>query len=299
MNERILDSSRADVATGWRATGWSGLGRFCAEQPLGAIGAIVLIVMAIVAVGAPYIAPFDPAQGDPATLGSPPNRTNWLGTDAFGRDNLSRLIHGARVSLLVGIGASLLGVVVGAAIGIVTTYRGGWGEIIAQRVMDALLAFPMLLLALAMAAVLGPSLRNVIIALAIPIIPRAARIARSSVLVLKGTTFIEASRAMGCSDLRIILRHILPNMFAPLLVIATAYLGLAIVQEAALDYLGAGIQEPDSSWGLMMSGSATALALTAPWIVIFPGVAICVTVLATNLLGDAIRDLLDPKLRGK
>ena len=193
----------------------------------------------------------------------------------------------------------MLGVAIGAFIGIMTSYRGGWIDNLAQRVMDALFAFPMLLLALAMAAVLGPAVRNVIIALAMPIIPRAARIARSSVLVLKSTTFVEASKAVGCSDLRIIVRHILPNMFAPLLVIATAYLGLAIVQEAALDYLGAGIQEPDASWGLMMSGSATALALTAPWIVIFPGIAICLTVMATNLLGDAIRDLLDPKLRGR
>jgi peptide/nickel transport system permease protein len=255
--------------------------------------------MAVIALGAPYIAPFDPAQGDPAALSSPPNVSNWLGTDAFGRDNLSRLIYGARISLLVGVGASLLGVGAGAAIGIVTAYRGGWVDIVAQRIMDALLAFPMLLLALAMAAVLGPSLPNVIVALAMPIVPRASRIARSSVLVLKATTFIEASRALGCSDMRIIIRHVLPNIFAPLLVIATAYLGLAIVQEAALDYLGAGIQEPDSSWGLMMSGSATTLALTAPWIVVFPGLAICVTVLATNLLGDAIRDLLDPKLRGR
>ena len=275
------------------------LGRMAREQPLGAMGVIVLAVMAIVAIGAPYIAPFDPTQGDAAALSSPPNAGNWLGTDAFGRDNLSRLIYGARISLLVGLGASLLGVVVGAALGIVTAYRGGWADVVTQRVMDALLAFPMLLLALAMAAVLGPSLPNVIVALAMPIVPRAARIARSSVLVLKAATFIEAARATGCSDLRIMLRHVLPNTFAPLLVIATAYLGLAIIQEAALDYLGAGIQEPDSSWGLMMSGSATSLALTAPWIVIFPGLAICLTVLASNLLGDAIRDLLDPKLRGK
>jgi peptide/nickel transport system permease protein len=273
--------------------------RLVVEQPLGAIGAVVLILISAVALFAPYIAPYDPAQGDPSALSSPPSAAYWLGTDAFGRDNLSRLIHGARVSLLVGLGASLLGVAIGALIGIVTSYRGGWIDNLAQRVMDALFAFPMLLLALAMAAVLGPSVRNVIIALAMPIIPRAARIARSSVLVLKNTTFIEASRAVGCGDLRIIVRHILPNMFAPLLVIATAYIGLAIVQEAALDYLGAGIQEPDASWGLMMSGSATALALTAPWIVVFPGIAICLTVMATNLLGDAIRDLLDPKLRGR
>lgn len=271
--------------------------RLAREQPLGAAAAAVLLTMAVLAIGAPYLAPFDPTQGDSAALSAPPGPTHWLGTDQFGRDSLSRLIYGARVSLLVGLGASLLGVGLGALVGIVATYRGGWVDHVAQRIMDALLAFPMLLLALAMAAVLGSSLPNVIIALSTPIIPRAARIARSTVLVLKASAFVEAARATGCGDLRIMLRHILPNTFAPLLIIATAYLGLAIVQEAALDYLGAGIQEPASSWGLMMSGSATSLALTAPWIVVFPGLAICLTVLATNLLGDAMRDLLDPKLQ--
>ena len=273
------------------------LGRISRRHPLGAFGGVVLLVIVVLAVGAPYLAPFDPVDGNTAALYSPPNSTYWLGTDGFGRDILSRLIYGARVSLLVGIGASLLGVGVGASVGIIAGYRGGWADIVAQRVMDAMLAFPMLLLALAMAAVLGPALHNVIIALAMPIVPRAARIARSSVLVLKTTAFIEAARATGCSSARIMLRHILPNTIAPLLIIATAYLGLAIVQEAALDYLGAGIQEPQASWGLMMSGSATTLALVAPWIVIFPGLAIFLMVLASNLLGDAIRDLLDPKLQ--
>jgi len=269
------------------------------EQPLGAFGAVVLVVMAVLAIGAPWIAPYDPTEGNAALLNAPPSAAHWLGTDPFGRDMLSRLIHGARVSLLVGLGASLLGVCTGAAIGLVTSYRGGWADTIAQRLMDALLAFPMLLLALALAAVLGPSLPNVIVALSLPIVPRAARIARSSVLVLKASPLVEAAIVAGCSDLRIIVRHILPNTFAPLLVIATAYLGLAIVQEAALDYLGAGIQEPHPSWGLMMAGPATSLALTAPWVVVFPGLAICLTVLASNLLGDAIRDLTDPRLRGR
>jgi peptide/nickel transport system permease protein len=273
------------------------LGRISRRHPLGAFGGFVLLVIVVLAVGAPYLAPFDPVDGNSAALYSPPNSIYWLGTDGFGRDILSRLIYGARISLLVGLGASLLGVGVGASIGIIAGYRGGWTDIIAQRVMDAMLAFPMLLLALAMAAVLGPALHNVIIALAMPIVPRAARIARSSVLVLKATAFIEAARATGCSSARIMLRHVLPNTMAPLLIIATAYLGLAIVQEAALDYLGAGIQEPQASWGLMMSGSATTLALVAPWIVIFPGLAIFLMVLASNLLGDAIRDLLDPKLQ--
>jgi len=280
-----------------RRTRLQSLWRLVRRQPLGAFGAVVLLIMFVAAIGAPYIAPYDPTVGDPTALYQPPSAAYWLGTDAFGRDTLSRMIYGARISLAVGLGSSLIGVVIGAAVGIFAGYVGGWIDSIAQRIMDALLAFPMLLLAMAMATVLGSSLRNVIIALAMPIIPRAARIARASTLVLKDSAFIEASRAIGCSDLRIILRHILPNTFAPLLVIATAYLGLAIVQEAALDYLGAGIQEPQASWGLMMAGSATSLALVAPWIVIFPGLAICLVVLASNLLGDAIRDVLDPKLQ--
>lgn len=267
------------------------------RQPLGTFGFVVLAIMTVAAIGAPYIAPLDPTVGDSSALFQPPGPVYWLGTDGFGRDILSRLIYGARISLMVGAGASLLGVSVGATLGIVAGYFGGWTDTITQRVMDAMLAFPMLLLALAMATVLGSSLQNVILALAMPIVPRAARIARASTLVLKVTAFVEAARATGCTDLRIILRHIVPNTFAPLLVIATAYLGLAVVQEAALDYLGAGIQEPDASWGLMMSGSATSLALVAPWIVIFPGLAICLAVLASNVLGDAIRDILDPKLQ--
>ena len=267
------------------------------RQPLGTFGAAVLAVMGFAAIGAPYVAPYDPTMGDSTALFQPPSAAYWLGTDGFGRDILSRLIYGARISLMVGLGTSLLGVTIGATVGIVAGYLGGWVDSITQRIMDAMLAFPMLLLALALATVLGPSLENVIIALAMPIVPRAARIARASTLVLNVTAFVEAARATGCTDTRIILRHIVPNTFAPLLVIATAYLGLAIVQEAALDYLGAGIQEPDASWGLMMAGSATSLALVAPWIVIFPGLAICLAVLASNLLGDAIRDILDPKLQ--
>lgn len=276
---------------------WRRLFRLVRRQPLGALGAFVLVVVVLSAIFAPFIAPYDPTHGDAAALYHPPSATYWLGTDAFGRDILSRLIYGARVSLVIGFGASTLGVVIGALVGIVSGYFGGWFDTVAQRVVDAMLAFPMLLLALSMAAMLGSSIRNVIIALAMPIVPRAARIARACTLVLKRSSFIEASRAIGCSNLRIIVQHILPNTFAPLLVLATAYLGLAIVQEAALDYLGAGIQEPQPSWGLMMSGAATSLALVAPWIVLFPGIAISLVVLASNVLGDAIRDVLDPRLQ--
>ncbi len=279
------------------ATRTQKLGRLILDYPLGAFGALILLIMVLAAIFAPLIAPYDPTVGDPTALFQPPSAQYLLGTDAFGRDILSRLIYGARISLMVGFGASTGGIVIGTAIGVLAGYLGGWFDAVSQRIMDALLAFPMLLLALAITSVLGPSLTNVIIALGLPIIPRAARIARASTMALINTTFIEAARATGCSDARIIFRHILPNTFAPLLVIATAYLGLAIVQEAALDYLGAGIQEPQSSWGLMMTGSATTLALTAPWIVIVPGLAICLAVLSSNFLGDAIRDALDPKLQ--
>jgi len=267
------------------------------KEPFGLVGAVILLGMVIVALAAPWLAPHDPAAADPTALNQRPSGARWLGSDAFGRDILSRLMYGARVSLLVGLGSSLAGVVGGGALGIVAGYRGGWTDIVVQRVMDALLAFPMLLLALAMAAMLGSSVPNVIVSLAVPIVPRAARVVRASVLALKATPFVEAARAIGCGDARIMARHLLPNTLAPLLVIATAYLGLAIVQEAALDYLGAGIQEPQASWGLMMSGSATALVLVAPWVVVFPGLAICLAVLASNLVGDAIRDLFDPRLR--
>ncbi len=299
MNATAVSISAAAYTAGLppRRTKLRRLMRNARRHPMGTTGALIVIIMATAAIFAPWIAPFDPTVGDSGALYSPPDTTHWLGTDAFGRDILSRLIYGAQISLAVGIGTSVLGIAIGAPVGVLSAYLGGWFDTIAQRIMDALLAFPMLLLALAMSAILGSSLHNVIIALAVPIVPRAARIARASTLVINSTTFIEAARASGCGDARIIIRHVFPNIFAPLLVVATAYLGLAIVQEAALDYLGAGIQEPNASWGLMMAGSATSLALIAPWIVIFPGLAICVTVLALNLLGDAVRDTLDPKLQ--
>ena len=288
-------ATQGDAAN--RSCGAHKVGRLIRNYPLGALGALILLIMTLAAIFAPLVAPFDPTLGDSTRLNEPPSARHPLGTDAFGRDTLSRLIYGARISLMVGFGASTSGVLVGTFFGVLAGYVGGWVDTISQRVMDAMLAFPMLLMALAITSVLGPSLINVIIALAIPIVPRAARIARASTMSLNNSVFIEAAHATGCSDLRIVFRHILPNTFAPLMVIATAYLGLAIVQEAALSYLGAGIREPQAAWGLMMTGSATSLALTAPWIVIFPGIAILLAVLASNLLGDAIRDALDPKLQ--
>jgi peptide/nickel transport system permease protein len=268
------------------------------REPLGVLAAQVLILLIVLAAGARLIAPFDATASAADALGVGPSGVHWLGTDVYGRDVWSRLLFGARVSLLIGFASSLLGVVVGAAFGLWGGYRGGLWDTIVERSMETVFAFPMLLLALVMVSALGPSEKNVIIALAVPIVPRAARIERSGVVVVKRRQFVEAARSIGCSDLRIMVRHVLPSTLASLLIIATAYVGIVIIQEAALDYLGMGIHEPQASWGLMLSGSATAVVTATPWVVIAPGVAIAVTVLAANLLGDSLRNLLDPQVRG-
>jgi peptide/nickel transport system permease protein len=220
-----------------------------------------------------------------------------MGADNFGRDVYSRIAFGARVSLAVGIGATALGCLFGVALGLVSGYLGGWVDLLVQRLIDILQALPLLVLALVMAAALGPSLKNTIIAIAIPLIPYVARVIRANTLALREYPFVEAARATGMSDLRIALRHVLPNTLAPLIVLATAQLGSAILIEASLSFLGLGIPEPYPSWGRMLSESAAEYVRVAPWLVIFPGLAISLVVFGTNLLGDAARDLLDPRQR--
>ena len=270
---------------------------FFRHHPLGAIGAAIMAVFVFAAVFAPLITAYDPLTTDASVSLARPNATHWLGCDFMGRDVYSRIVYGARISLAVGIGSTLLGSALGILVGLPSGYLGGWVDLLAQRLVDILQALPLLVLALVMAAALGPSLENVIIAIAIPLIPYVARVVRSNTLVLRELPFVEAAKAVGMSELRIAIRHVLPNTMAPLIVLATAQLGSAILTEASLSFLGLGIPEPYPSWGRMLSESASEYVRTAPWLVIFPGVAISLVVFGTNLLGDALRDLLDPRLR--
>jgi peptide/nickel transport system permease protein len=256
-----------------------------------------VLVIILMAVFADVLARQDPVRTDPARTLSPPTGLHWLGTDHLGRDIYSRIVHGARVSLAVGIASTLLGSILGGVAGLLSGYVGGATDLVIQRIMDIMQGLPLLILALVMSAALGPSLGNVIIAISVPIIPRAARVIRSSVLAIREMPYVEAAQALGVRRPRIAFRHILPNTIGPFMVLITAQLGSAILVEAALSYLGLGVPEPYPSWGRMLSVSAAEYAQKAPWLVLFPGVAISLAVFGTNLLGDALRDVLDPRLR--
>jgi peptide/nickel transport system permease protein len=251
----------------------------------------------LTAVFADFIAPIDPTATNAKFSLARPGGMFLLGADFMGRDMFSRIIHGARISLAVGAGAMGLGGVIGITVGLTSGYLGGWIDLALQRLMDIMQALPLLVMAIIMAAALGPSLRNTIFAIAIPLVPSVARVVRSSTLSLREQPFVEAARAVGMGELRIAVRHVLPNTLAPLIVLATAQLGSAILVEASLSFLGLGVPEPHPSWGRMLSESAAEYVRTAPWLVIWPGVAISLTVFGTNLLGDALRDLLDPRQR--
>ena len=270
---------------------------FARRRPLGAIGAVVVLLLLAVALSATLIAPYDPLAIDFASMLAPPSAQHWLGTDAFGRDVLSRLVYGSRTALIVGFGAAFVGATAGAIMGVGSAYFGGRVDLYLQRVMDVFLSFPLIILALAMVAILGNSLPNVITAITIPMIPRCALVIRSSALSIREMPYVDAARASGFNHARIILRHMLPNVMAPYLIMITAFLGQAILLEASLSFLGLGVQEPTAAWGLMLRGAAVQFAETAPWMAIFPGLAISVAVFAFNLFGDSLRDALDPKLR--
>ncbi len=278
---------------------WKALGKFIITKPLGAIGGVIILVMIMAAVFAPQIAPYDPYELNQTLQFGAPSISHPFGTDEFGRDLFTRIIYGAKIALIIGFSASFLGATGGAIVGVVSAYMGGRTDLIIQRIVDILLAFPLLILALAIASVLGRSTFNLVIAIAIPVIPRTARIVRSSALSAKELVYVEAARAVGSSHIRVMFRHIIPNIMAPYLIILTAQLGSAILTEASLSFLGLGKAEPEPSWGLMLSGGAPLYAEKAPWVAIFPGLAISLAVFGFNLLGDSLRDALDPRLRGR
>jgi peptide/nickel transport system permease protein len=278
--------------------GWVAVARdFARRRPLGAAGAVVVVLMIAAALTATLIAPYDPLAVDFAAMLARPSATHWLGTDSFGRDVLSRLIYGSRTALLVGFGAAFFGATAGAILGVGSAYFGGRVDLYLQRLMDVFISFPLIILALAMVAILGNNLPNLITAITIPMIPRCALVIRSSALSIREMPYVDAARAAGFGHARIILRHMLPNVMAPYLILLTAFLGQAILLEASLSFLGLGVQEPIAAWGLMLRGAAVDFAETAPWMAIFPGLAISLAVFAFNLFGDSLRDALDPKLR--
>jgi len=282
----------------FRAPVWTTVARFCRKKPLGAAGAFLMVVMLLTAVLAGVLQTHDPIDADAGHTLARPGGTHWLGTDHLGRDIYSRIVHGARVSLIVGVASTLLGSVLGGVIGLLSGYIGGKTDLVAQRLLDILQGLPLLVLALVMSASLGPSIRNVVIAISIPIVPRAARVIRSSVLSIREMQYVEAALALGLRHMRIAFRHVLPNTVGPFIVLCTAQLGSAILVEAALSFLGLGVPEPYPSWGRMLSLSAAEYAQKAPHLVLFPGIAISLAVFGSNLLGDALRDTLDPRLRG-
>ena len=282
-----------------RLTVAEAVAKFVRTKPLGAIGAAIILGMLGLALFAELLAPYDPYHGDYGQQFSRPSAEHWFGTDEFGRDVLSRIMYGARIALFVGFVASFTGCTIGALLGVISAYWGGKVDLLLERLMDMLLAFPQLILALAIASILGPAVQNVVIAISIPVIPRVARVVRSAALSVKENVYVEAVQALGASRPRVILQHIIPNVTAPYIIMLTAQLGAAILAEAALSYLGLGAAEPTPSWGLMLSGSAPSYAEKAPWIALFPGIAISLGVFGFNLFGDSLRDALDPKLRGR
>ncbi len=269
------------------------------SQPLGVAGALVVLGMIFMAVFAAQISPVDPEAISFENMLAPPGKEFWFGTDQFGRDILTRIIYGSRTALFVGFSCAFIGAFTGLVLGVGSAYFGGTFDLIFQRIMDVFMAFPLIILALAVVATLGPGTQNVIIAITIPFIPQCARVVRSNALAIREVPYVDAARACGFSHMRIILRHMAPNVMAPFLIILTSFVGQAILLEASLSYLGLGVQEPTPAWGLMLQGGAEEYAESAPWVPIFPGLAITLAVFGFNLFGDALRDVLDPRLRNR
>jgi peptide/nickel transport system permease protein len=280
-------------AAGWVRSLWVTIRR----KPLGAASAFLILMLVLTAIFADVLAPYDPLAPQPEIRLSAPSRAHPFGTDDIGRDVLSRIIYGARISLWVGLLAVGIGTVGGMIIGLACGYWEGRLDLVLQRVMDAIQAIPGLMLALAIVSVLRPNTTNAMLAIAMVIIPGNSRIVRGAVLSAKQNRYVEAAQALGCQQPRVVISHILPNVTAPILIIASIWLGNAILIEASLSFLGLGTQPPTPSWGLMLSSTGRAFMEQAPWLAIFPGLAISLAVLGFNLFGDTLRDAWDPKLR--
>ncbi|MDO8531467.1 MAG: ABC transporter permease [Dehalococcoidia bacterium] len=271
--------------------------KFSKRKPMGAIGGVIIVVMILAAVFAGIISTHDPYRMNVSDLFAPPGARYWLGTDNFGRDIFSRIVWGSRVSLAVGVASVAVGATGGALLGLISGFLGGKFDVVSQRFVDILMAFPVLILALTVVAALGPSVENVTIAVALVMVPPGARVVRSAALAVREMQYVDAAHAVGARNFRILFVHILPNCLAPYIIVATVNLGWAIVVEASLSFLGLGTPPPQPSWGAMLSSEGRSYLEKAPWIGIFPGVAISLSVFGFNILGDALRDVWDPRLR--
>jgi peptide/nickel transport system permease protein len=275
------------------------LGRFVARKPLGAIGAAIVILLLLVALLAPLLAPYPYDVGSGVDRLQGPTWAHPFGTDANGRDMLSRIIWGARVSITVGFGAVGLSAVLAISVGVLSAYFGGWFDLLVQRLVDIWISFPALVLLVSLVAVIGPGLWSVTFVLGILLAPGTSRVIRGAVIGIRHLPYMEAARCLGAGHGRLIARHVLPNVFAPVIVLATVQLGAAILAESTLSFLGYGIPPPFPAWGAMLSGTGRAFMLQSPWLSIWPGLAISAAVFGFNMLGDALRDELDPRLRGR
>lgn len=292
----------SDIGSKWSQVGLSWLnavGTYARRKPLGTIGAVCLLVMIVMALAAPWLATHDPNKMSAANVFKSPEAHHWLGTDNYGRDLYSRIVYGSRVSLYVGFISVAVGSGIGAILGITGGYSLGKVDLVIQRVVDIVLAFPPLLLAMVISCSLGSSLNTVVLAIAIPMAAGVCRIMRSQAISIREYTYIDAARSIGCSQTRILARHVAPNCIAVLTVIATAQLSNAILTEAALSFLGFGVPPPHPSWGRMLAAESLQYIRRAPWLLIAPGVALSLAVYGFNLVGDAVRDLLDPMERGR
>ncbi len=275
---------------------------FVRAQPVGAAGLVLIAIMIAAAVLAPWIAPFDPVAADYGAMLAPPSLAHPFGTDDFGRDILTRIMYGAQTAIAIGFFSSFAGCTIGAALGLASAYFGGWRDMLVQRFIDLLLSFPIIVLALVVVAMMGHFRIagidiNLICAMIVPFVPRAARVIRAAALTIRELPYIDAARSAGYSSLRIVVRHMAPNVLAPYLILVTAFIAQAILLEASLSFLGLGVTEPTPAWGLMLSGNAASFYQVAPWMILFPGAAISLAVFAFSLVGDALRDWLDPRFQ--